>query len=340
MATWLMQRGAASVDLLLGYAAEHGLSARDCLRGTGIEPDALAPSHAEVSSWQELRLIRNLVRALGDQPALGVRIGLRYHLTVYGPMGLAMQTSPTLGAAALLAGTALYPLAFGFCRMEVAPGAITVHPPQLGDDLAAFLVEHEVAAISVMARELCPGVDAVRRIEFGHVPPYGHGTYQELFGCEVRFGAPYHRAVVERGVGRVPLPAAHPRICRQATEQCTELIRRRQVRTLMAGQVRGLLLAADDGIPDLKQVAAELVTSARTLRRRLAAEGTTFRELRTHARIVLAERWLADRELSIEQIAIRLGYSETAAFTHAFTRRTGVSPRAYRAAPAGRLSGR
>ncbi|MGH3739525.1 MAG: helix-turn-helix transcriptional regulator, partial [Micromonosporaceae bacterium] len=97
-----------------------------------------------------------------------------------------------------------------------------------------------------------------------------------------------------------------------------------------AGQVRDLMRASPDGPPSLSRIAAELMTTPRTLRRHLAREGTSFRALLTEVRDQLAVRWLSDGSLPVREIAERLGYADTSTFTHAFTRRHGQSPREYR----------
>jgi AraC-like DNA-binding protein len=85
-------------------------------------------------------------------------------------------------------------------------------------------------------------------------------------------------------------------------------------------------------MPDIEQVAASLHMSARTLRRRLEAEGTSYRALVDEVRERLAEELLVAGGLTVEQVARRLGYAETASFTNAFKRWKGIGPRAYRTA--------
>jgi AraC-like DNA-binding protein len=67
--------------------------------------------------------------------------------------------------------------------------------------------------------------------------------------------------------------------------------------------------------------------SQRSLTRHLAEEGTTFAEILEQLRRGLASRYLADDRMSVQQIAWLLGYSEVAAFNHAYKRWTGTTPR-------------
>ena len=80
----------------------------------------------------------------------------------------------------------------------------------------------------------------------------------------------------------------------------------------------------------LEQVAEKLHASPRTLRRKLAQEDTSFQELTTEVRSTLAKELLLSGKFSIDQVAERLGYSDSAAFHHAFKRWTGKSPSSYR----------
>ena len=83
--------------------------------------------------------------------------------------------------------------------------------------------------------------------------------------------------------------------------------------------------------PTAGQVAAALGVGERTFARRLAAEGATFRQVLDELRCDMAKSYLSDPELSLGQIAYLLGYGEQSAFTNAFRRWTGKSPRRFRA---------
>jgi len=82
--------------------------------------------------------------------------------------------------------------------------------------------------------------------------------------------------------------------------------------------------------PTLAALASQLQISPRKLQAKLKDHDTHFSRLVTQVRLRLASRMLSRGQVSISEIALTLGYSEIAAFTHAFKRQTGQSPRAFR----------
>src|SRR5205809_7927917 len=79
-----VRRGIASVHLLVGLAAEHGVGAAACLAGSHIRAGSLEDPFAEVEAAQELVVVRNLVRRLGHIPGIGLEAGRRYRLPADG----------------------------------------------------------------------------------------------------------------------------------------------------------------------------------------------------------------------------------------------------------------
>ncbi|XZE55336.1 helix-turn-helix domain-containing protein [Planctomycetaceae bacterium SH139] len=85
-----------------------------------------------------------------------------------------------------------------------------------------------------------------------------------------------------------------------------------------------------DEVPKIASVANALGTSVRTLQRRLSDMNESFTGILETARMTSANRLIAKRDLSLNQIAQELGYSDQAHFNRAFRRWTGISPAAYR----------
>jgi AraC-like DNA-binding protein len=98
--------------------------------------------------------------------------------------------------------------------------------------------------------------------------------------------------------------------------------------------VSGRLRETGEGYPSLARMAAGLCMSPRTLKRRLRAHGVRFRQLLDGVRFRESAQLLEQSDLTVEQIALRLGYSSPANFSRAFRRWSGHAPGAYRRAEA------
>ena len=87
----------------------------------------------------------------------------------------------------------------------------------------------------------------------------------------------------------------------------------------------------NSGSVSCRLVAIDLGVSRRTLRRRLARENTTYQELLNTSRMRNAANQLLTRSnLSIAELAEKLGYSKHCVFTRAFSNWHGVPPSEYR----------
>ncbi len=127
-----------------------------------------------------------------------------------------------------------------------------------------------------------------------------------------------------------PLPQADEHTLAVCIAQCEQILARRNDRQGYSALVRSQLLSSPGDMPGLDEVATSLHLHSRTLRRRLTEEGTSFRALTNEVRAALATELLGQVGLSVEEVAHRLGYAETAAFNHAFTRWFGLAPADYR----------
>lgn len=96
-------------------------------------------------------------------------------------------------------------------------------------------------------------------------------------------------------------------------------------------QLHRLLLPYLDGSVIDKSMTAEIVgMSKRTLQRRLATEGMSFRHIIDRTKHVRASEMLAESDAKLIDIAMTLGYQDAPSFTRAFKRWSGISPSLYR----------
>ncbi|MFB7721347.1 AraC family transcriptional regulator [Nocardia sp. NPDC056100] len=335
---WDFPRGVASVALMVGFAAEHGVAAGRMLQGSGLTEKVLADPDAQIDAHTELAVIRNLVRELGDRSSLGLELGRRYRITTFGIFGFACVSSPTLGEAIAFALRYLE-LSFTFCipvaRWQPGEFVARIHDERVPADVRRFLVERDVTAMHQMLCDLLGHRVDLVRAEFDFPAPDDTAPYLEIYGLLPSFDRPHNLFTMDPAVLEQPLPQANEHTLAMCLAQCRELVSRRRARTGIAADVRELLVprGGADGFaapPGIDSVARDLNMSTRTLRRHLDTAGTSYRQLLDEVRRALAEEMLTATPLSVSDVAIRLGYAEASTFIHAFKRWTGTTPSAYR----------
>ncbi|MFD6452441.1 AraC family transcriptional regulator ligand-binding domain-containing protein [Nocardia sp. NPDC060220] len=321
-------RPVASAALLVAFAAEHGVPAEHTLSGTGVTAEQLRESDAEITAGQELELVRNIVRAVGDRPGLGFEVGPRYRAAIHGIWGYALISSPTVGQAVDIAAR-YFALSYSYSSagLEISGDEARIWLDDSGvpQEVRGFLLERDLSGTITNWLEVFQMPLAFRRIEIagGLLPrlqPFLANVDAELVS-----GTDTHAFVVDAAVLAQPMPAASPETARLLEQQCAALLHRRVQRHRLAGEVRDLLVRRGQASLGQPEVASALHMSVRTMRRRLAEEGTSFREVSAETFGMLAEELLATG-LPVEQVAYRLGYAGAPSFTTAFKQWRGVTP--------------
>ena len=167
------------------------------------------------------------------------------------------------------------------------------------------------------------------RVSFVHGASPLRKAYVTAFGIMPKFGADEDALQFEGNVGRLPVTSADP-FSRILSRYCDEMLARRPVaprRPFRAAVENVLAPLLPHGRPEMEQVAAALNVGSRTLARRLAEEGVTLSVVLDEMRRDLSIRYLLDPTLTLAQVAWLVGYSDAAAFSNAFRRWTGKSPR-------------
>jgi len=195
--------------------------------------------------------------------------------------------------------------------------------------------EFALAVALKLARDTT-GVDITpARVSFAHAEPSDTSEHRRFFHDRVGFGA---------GTSAMSLGASDAaRPMREADPALASIIRRRLENALgerdrsstgeMSTRIRRIVV---EGLGQtdltLDGVVTTLAVSRRTLTRRLAEEGTSFRQILDDVRRDFARALLQDRSLSVADIAFFLQYSEPAAFHRCFKRWTGHTPQSFREA--------
>ncbi len=318
-------------QVMIGFAATLGVDQDTCLQGTGINLNDLVDGEALITRGQEMRLIENLMLALPDDPALGFRLGQQYNLATFGIWGFALRTSRTLREAVTLAVRYL-PLSTAYCRIVPVdePGrfGIGMDAEPIPAHLRQFLRDRDMATGINLLKELSLSHMQLIGLEF-RGPEFHAREVEQLCGFKARYHSDRNVILVRSADADRPLPTYDPHLVRMLDDQCRQRLQRLHTDDV-AGQVRQQLLGSLGLVASLDEVARAVSMSPRSLRRRLDQEGTSFRALVEEERRQLALQMLDGSQMKLDELAIHLGYNDTASFTRAFRRWMGCSPGEYR----------
>jgi AraC-like DNA-binding protein len=332
MSQWAYERSTQSMRLMAEFGLEHGLAISDILSDTDLLESDLADPAKVVSGHQELRLIRNLIALLPHVPALGLKVGARYHATTFGVLGFAIVSSSSMRHALDLA-LQYFHLTFAFTKFIVTDSesetTILIDDSDVPEDVRQFIVERDAAALFSVQRDFTTDT-ILLSLNIANPAPSYIECYEAFFGLTPNFNMPANSAVMDRQSMQRPLLLSNALALHMAEAQCRLILDSRKTLHELSAKVRDTLMSTSGHIPIMTTVAASLHMTARTLRRRLESEGTTFIQLREEVRQALAEQYLALPHQTIDQISERLGYAEPTSFINAYKRWKGQTPHAFR----------
>ena len=304
-----------------------GLDGAEMARVAGIPDDTLASADRRVPARASVRFWERAVEATGD-PVLGLAVARQVRPATFHVLSQAVLASATLrdGLERIAAyGTMVADhAALGTVRDDEG-FALTLGWKPGAPRPAVAALDAVMATILLQCRVIA-GPVSPRLVHLERPVPDDPSPYLACFGCPVVFGARDNRLVFEtQDVDRV-LPAGDVALARANDDVLDAYLAslhtspmRRRVREVLVGMPSG-----DE--PTATAVARTLHISPRSLQRHLQAEGTTFRELLAEVRRDLAEAYLRSGRWSVREVSHLLGFSETAAFSRAFKRWTGVAP--------------
>ncbi|GAB7530917.1 AraC family transcriptional regulator [Pseudomonas sp. 3A(2025)] len=176
---------------------------------------------------------------------------------------------------------------------------------------------------------------APRAVHFEHPRPEHWHEHCKVFDAPVYFEQPFNSLLIpKRGLQR-SMPQSDPLlllVMQDSLSQLSRLSEKGGQGTLdivdeVREQVRQRLL---EGEPVLEDIAGQLGMASWSLQRRLREQNLSFSAVVDTLRCELATHYLRQQQLPISSLAPLLGYSETSAFSRAFRRWFGVSPRQWR----------
>lgn len=321
------------VRVLVDAVERAGVPREQLLGPQGIDPARLAEADGRFDLEEFARLQVRAIDLTRDE-ALGFHMAERTPDSAFDLIAPLVFHSPTLrdalGLCIQFQGLLMDDSRIAL-RETGTTAALHYHFVRSIERADRMHAEFVVAALLRLVRVFGgPGV-APKVASFEHPPPAHTLEYARVFGDGVRFGQPTTALTFDRAVlDRVQLHQ-HPELFTMLRSQAERALERVAVGLRPSDQVKRYLLARPAGrIPDISTAARDLGLSARSLRRRLAADATSYRSLVRKTLEATAGHLLRNPRRSIQDTARALGFSNVGAFHRAFRRWTGMTPTQYR----------
>jgi AraC-like DNA-binding protein len=175
------------------------------------------------------------------------------------------------------------------------------------------------------------GGEAAIQVQVKHARPADAELYAQHFGANVRFRCA--QTALRFPLAWMDLPSLHgDQLTADALQAVAEdLLQSRNMQASLAARLRASLRHRTDfALFDVRALARSAGLAPSTLRRLLAEEGLSPLALLDEARASLACAELRRSEVSIKELANRIGYADLSSFHRAFKRWTGLTPASYR----------
>lgn len=301
------------------------------LHQTDISASLLEQPEGRITPLQFANLMDRCME-LSEDPGLGYRFGLEVKPSAHGLLGFAMMTCKNIREAVQL----------GERFMSLRTDLLKVRFFEEGDrgvfefgeigylgPYRRFAVEVVTSAFIRVAQLLLGKISDSTEIWVDYPEPDYYAKWQHRLP-PIRFDKPTNQLRFPAAVLDRPLSLSDPLTLRSTVTQLEAELSRRTTTDDIVVRTRSAMDCTQGEFPSLALLADRFNMSQSTLKRRLQAQGVTFQEILDSSRRTCAIMLLENPSLSIDRIALTLGYADAANFTRAFKKWTGMTPAAWR----------
>lgn len=323
---------ARGLSPLIACLKQKGIEHAPLLEEAGISLDTLSRPNSFISVTQELAFTQLVIEEV-QKLELGLTIGSTYHLSAYGDLGMAIQSSENLlTAISVLFENILITWTFMHWVVSEEDGKTSFGLSPLIDlgVCQQYMIDRGLIASYRIIEEALGHKLPLLEVHLEQSCPEYAPKYQDMFGCEIIFGSDSNCFKFPSEYLYTPFLQADRASFDVYRAKCQELCSRMQGEMLIKDVVQQHIMAMQDHTPSLVNIADMLNTTPRTLQRKLAKEGTSFVQILQEARLRFANKYLSNPDYSIDLIALKLRYNDASAFCHAYKKWTGQSPGSFR----------
>ncbi len=325
---WLPSAGGLVTRLAYARAKAAGVALDPILNETGLARQQIEDPASRIKVHDQIKFADLVAKALNDD-LLGYHLAQAVDLREIGLFYYVLASSQTfpdaLQRAARYSAIANEGISLK-CITDNALGA-SFHYVGVSRHLDRHQIEFWMTALVRICRQLTDLSVLPSRVRLTHHRAW-NAELAPFLGDNVKFGATADDIVFPDSIKQAPVVSADRHLSNLLRSYCEEALAQKQRdRSSFRSRIENAIVPLlPHGKPEVGAVARQLGVSPRTVARRLTDEGVSFSEILENLRSDLANRYLADPELPISQIAWLLGYQDVGAFSHAFKRWTGKTP--------------
>ncbi|MFD2229795.1 AraC family transcriptional regulator [Alkalimarinus sediminis] len=323
--------GSSSVLALTSLLEDYGYSQELISELSGIDLSALDSQDSRLPLGDYQTLWKTAL-TITNNPALGLELGQIFNASKIGIVGHIIFNSETLEE-----GLKEYVRLFSIVNEAIS---LVYHADEKYAYLRFVHLNPEYYCIPDMERSMVLSLYRGKAlfdkdikwesVDFQHAQPDYIDQYQKVFDCPLNFNQSHCQIVFERKYLELAPKQRNPFLGGAALEYANSLLKKLFKRTY-ADKVKGLIAQSiSTGEADVDHIANQLNTSRQTLYRKLKAEGVSFQGLLEDVRFSTAKDLLKNSDQQLSEIAFSLGFSDLSAFSRAFKRWSGVTPKEYR----------
>jgi AraC-like DNA-binding protein len=318
--------------LAFALAEEKGADVVGLLKESGLSRELIDDPDARLEVQSQIKFLDLVAKAIGDD-LLGFHLSQRFDLRAIGLPYYVLASSERLDEAFQHAArySSVVNDGIRLTLQERRKLCIVFEYVSVARHSDQHQIEFWIAALVRICRQITNRRLTPDGVNFAHrrKPSRELSTF---FGCDIRFGSDIDEAVFPLSIRDIAVVSGDPYLNQLLLKYCEEALAYRTTsqKSFAPTVENTIALLMPHGKAQAAEVARTLGLSQKTLARRLWSEGLRFGSVRQRLRCDLAKRHLADKGMSISEIAWLLGYRDVGAFTNAFKRWTGRAPRTFR----------
>ncbi len=319
---------------LFRQAVARGVDGAVLAARSGIDPAGLENPDTRVPLARYGALMQ-AAKALTGDPALALKVGAETDFHEMSVVGLICYAAQTMGEAMVelnrfgrLVAQVDVPAEGERFRIEPRDNGLWLTDTRLDPDSFPELTEETWARFIGETARHFPDAPFARAVHVTHAAPAHAAEYERLLGAPVTFGSAQNALMIDPSWLDLPLHAPNRYVFGVLSAHAQALLEELEGADDARRRVERLLIPIlHKGDPGMETVARDLGMSRQTLYRRLKEAGTGYDALLDDLRRRMALHYLDGRKVSVAETAYLVGFSEPSAFSRAFKRWTGASPR-------------